>query len=164
MKKYTYTSGENPGENSDKDQNENPDEQKGYEASLASTVTSLGISQNVVGALAYLLGWVTGIGFLLIEKENSFVRFHAMQSVVVFVAFTIASIIVGWLPVIGGVLSSLLGFVGRFVWLFLMYQAYLGVRYKLPYTGDFAEKQLETWVASSCLPCKHLNPSCHFRI
>ena len=139
MKKYTYTPGKNP----DKDQNENADEPGGHEARSSSTVTSLGISQNMAGALAYLLGWVTGIGFLLIEKENSFVRFHAMQSVVVFVALTIASIIAGWLPVIGGVLSSLVGLGGIFLWLFLMYQAYLGVRYKLPYAGDFAEKQLE---------------------
>lgn len=147
MKKYTYTPGEkpdeDPSENPGNDQNENADDGSGYEARADSTVTSLGISQNMAGALAYLLGWVTGIGFLLIEKENSFVRFHAMQSIVVFVAFTIASIIVGWLPVIGGVLSSLLGVGGIFVWLFLMYQAYLGVRYKLPYAGDFAEKQLE---------------------
>ena len=94
-------------------------------------------------ALTYVLGWVTGIIFLFIEKENSFVRFHAMQSVVVFVAFTIASIVIGWLPVIGGILSLLLSLGGILVWLFLMYQAFLGVRYKLPYAGDFAEKQLE---------------------
>ena len=94
-------------------------------------------------ALTYVLGWVTGIIFLFIEKENSFVRFHPMQSVVVFVAFTIASIVIGWLPVIGGILSLLLSLGGILVWLFLMYQAFLGVRYKLPYAGDFAEKQLE---------------------
>jgi uncharacterized membrane protein len=97
----------------------------------------------VATALTYVLGWVTGIVFLFIEKENSFVRFHAMQSVVVFVAFTIASIVIGWLPVIGGILSLLLSLGGILVWLFLMYQAFLGVRYKLPYAGDFAEKQLE---------------------
>jgi uncharacterized membrane protein len=97
----------------------------------------------VATALTYVLGWVTGIIFLFIEKENSFVRFHAMQSVVVFVAFTIASIVIGWLPVIGGILSLLLSLGGILVWLFLMYQAFLGVRYKLPYAGDFAEKQLE---------------------
>ena len=97
----------------------------------------------MAGALACLLGWVTGIVFFLIETENSFVRFHAMQSVVVFVAFTIASFIVGWLPVIGGELSNLIGIGGLFLWLFLMYQAFLGLRYKLPYAGDIAEKQLD---------------------
>jgi uncharacterized membrane protein len=138
MKKYTYTLGEDQ-----KDHNEDSDARGASGARPLSTVTSLEINQNVAGALTYLLGWVTGFFFLLIEKENSFVRFHAMQSVVVFVAFTIASIVVGWLAIVGGVLTTLLGFVGIFVWLFLMYQAFLGVRYKLPYAGDFAEKQLE---------------------
>lgn len=143
MKKYTYTPGEDPRENQDKDQNNNADDGRGNEAGPKSTVTSLGISQNMAGALTYLLGWVTGVGFLLIEKENSFVRFHAMQSVVVFVAITIASMIVGWVPIVGDLLSTLLGIGGLFVWLFMMFQAFIGVRYKLPYAGDFAEKQLE---------------------
>ena len=150
MKKYTYTpgedhsdsSGEDPREDNDKDQDENGDERRGYEATAGSTVISLGISQNMAGALTYLLGWVTGIVFLLIEKENSFVRFHAMQSVVVFAEFTIASIVVGWLPGIGVILSNALGVGGFFLWVFMMYQAFNGVRYKLPYAGDFAEKQL----------------------
>jgi len=138
MKKYTYTPGEDR-----EDQYEDSDERETSGARPSSTATTLGINQNVAAALTYVLGWVTGIVFLLIEKENSFVRFHAMQSVVVFVAFTIASIVLGWLPVIGGILSLLLSFGGILVWLFLMYQAFLGVRYKLPYAGDFAEKQLE---------------------
>lgn len=143
MKKYTYTPGEDPRENNGEDQNENADDGGAFESGDNNSVTSLGISQNMAGALTYLLGWVTGIVFLLIEKENSFVRFHAMQSIVVFVAFTIASFIAGWLPVIGGVLSSLLALGGIIIWLFMMYQAFIGVRYKLPYAGDFAEKQLE---------------------
>ena len=143
MKKYTYTPGEDPRENNGEDQNENADDGGAFESGDNNSVTSLGISQNMAGALTYLLGWVTGIVFLLIEKENKFVRFHAMQSIVVFVAFTIASFIAGWLPVIGGVLSSLLALGGIIIWLFMMYQAFIGVRYKLPYAGDFAEKQLE---------------------
>lgn len=147
MKKYTYTPGENPDEdpreNSGEDQYEIADEGEPQEARSANTVTSLGINQNMAGALTYLFGWVTGIAFLLIEKENKFVRFHAMQSVVVFAALTIALIVAGLLSVFGGGLSFLLVIGGIFLWLFLMYQAYLGVRYKLPYAGEFAEKQLE---------------------
>ena len=46
--------------------------------------TSSGMQANVAGLLCYLLGVITGIIFILIEKENKFVRFHAMQSIIVF--------------------------------------------------------------------------------
>jgi len=46
--------------------------------------TSTGLQENIAGLLCYVLGWVTGIIFLFIEKENKFVRFHAVQSIVVF--------------------------------------------------------------------------------
>lgn len=39
---------------------------------------------NVAGLLCYIGFWVTGIIFLVIEKKNKTVRFHAMQSLVVF--------------------------------------------------------------------------------
>ncbi|MDP3142898.1 MAG: hypothetical protein Q8N14_02985, partial [Candidatus Omnitrophota bacterium] len=46
--------------------------------------TSTGIEPKVAGLLSYLLGFITGVIFLLIEKENKFVRFHALQSIIVF--------------------------------------------------------------------------------
>ena len=46
--------------------------------------TSLGIDQNLAGLLCYVVGWVTGIVFLILEGKNKFVRFHAVQSIVVF--------------------------------------------------------------------------------
>jgi uncharacterized membrane protein len=107
-----------------------------------SNETSLGIEENVAGVLTYVAVWVTGIAFLLIEKENSFVRFHAMQSIVVFVPLTILSWIVGALPGIGGFLEFILWVLGVGLWLFLMLQAYQGKRYKLPFAGEFAESQL----------------------
>ena len=47
--------------------------------------TALGVSENVASLLTYVLGWITGIVFLLVEKENKTVRFHAWQSIAVFV-------------------------------------------------------------------------------
>ena len=43
--------------------------------------SSTGIQPNVAALLAYLVGFVSGLVFFLIEKENKFVRFHAMQSI-----------------------------------------------------------------------------------
>ena len=109
----------------------------------AEAKTNVGTTENVAGLLAYVLMWLTGIIFLLTEKENDFVRFHAMQSIVIFVPLTIASLIVGFLPIIGGLVAVILQIGTIIIWLFMMYQAFQGNRYKLPYAGEFAETQLK---------------------
>jgi uncharacterized membrane protein len=108
------------------------------------TTTSMNLEENLAGALCYVLGWLTGIIFLVLEKENRFVRFHAMQSLVTFLALFVISITVGMIPLIGWIISILLTPVGVILWLILMYKAYQGEMYKLPVIGDFVEKQLET--------------------
>ena len=102
--------------------------------------TSSGMEENVAGLLCYLFGWLSGLIILLIEKENKFVRFHAWQSIIVFAAFIIVMIVLGIIPVIGWVVSSILGIVVFVLWIVLMYKAYKGERYKLPWAGDLAEK------------------------
>jgi len=101
--------------------------------------TSTGMEQNLAGLLCYVLGWITGIIFLLLEKDNRFVRFHAIQSIVVFGAFMVIEIILGFIPVIGWILTSLLGILAFILWIVLMVQAYGGKMYKLPIAGDIAE-------------------------
>ena len=103
--------------------------------------TSTGLEENVAGLLCYVLGWISGIVFLLLEKENKFVRFHAIQSICVFGVLTIASIILGLIPVIGAVLTWLLSILGLILWILLMVKAFQGTLYKLPWAGDFAEKK-----------------------
>jgi len=99
--------------------------------------TGLGLPKNTAAALSYVLGWLTGIVFLLIEKDP-FVRFHAMQSIIVFGALTI----INFIPLIGWILSPLVLIVGFILWLLLIYKAYQGEEFKLPVVGDFAKKQL----------------------
>ncbi|MBS3756858.1 MAG: DUF4870 domain-containing protein [Desulfobacterales bacterium] len=103
--------------------------------------TALGIDQNIEAVLCYVLGWLTGILFLFLEKENQFVRFHAMQSLVVFLALFVLSLVVGWIPVIG-LLSPVIFLVAVILWILLMVKAFQGEMYKLPWAGDFAEKQV----------------------
>ncbi len=103
--------------------------------------TSLGIDENVEALLSYLLGWVTGIIFLALERENKFVRFHAAQSLAVFLPLFVAMIIIGMIPFIGWFLSILISILTLLLWLFLMFKAFKGEKYKLPVAGDFAEKQ-----------------------
>jgi len=101
------------------------------------TKTGLGLPKNTAAALSYVLGWLTGIVFLLIEKDP-FVRFHAMQSIITFGILTLLSFV----PVVGWILSPLVMIVGFVLWLVLIYKAYQGEEFKLPLIGDWAKKLL----------------------
>jgi len=105
--------------------------------------TSMGLEPNIAGLLCYVLGWITGIIFLIMEKENQFVRFHAMQSIVVFGAITVVDIILSFIPILGWIINWLIGVLAFILWIVLMLKAYQGQRYKVPWAGDFAEKQLK---------------------
>lgn len=108
--------------------------------------TSLGLEENIAGALCYILGWITGIVFFLLEKENRFVRFHAMQSIVTFLPLTVLIWIIRglffWVPVMSWAILSLIWILTLILWLILMIKAYQGELFKLPIVGDFAEKQI----------------------
>jgi uncharacterized membrane protein len=111
---------------------------------VAGSTTNL--EPNVAGLLCYLATWITGLIFFLIEKENKFVRFHAMQSMVTFGAIFVGYIVfmgLGFIPVIGllfDILSWILAVLAFVLWIVLMVKAYQGERFKLPIAGDFAEK------------------------
>ncbi len=102
--------------------------------------TSSGLDENVAALLSYVLGWITGLIFFLVEKDNQFVRFHAMQSIVFFVAVMIVYTVVGLLPLINVILLPILGILTFIVWIILMIRAYQGQKYKLPVVGDLADK------------------------
>jgi len=104
-------------------------------------VSSTGLDPNLAGLLCYLLGLITGIVFLIIEKKNRYVRFHAYQSLAVFGGLFVFSVIVRFIPLIGPFVYFLL-VVGSFVlWILLMVKAYQGEQFKLPVAGDWAEEQ-----------------------
>ena len=103
--------------------------------------TALGLDENIEGLLCYVLGWVTGIAFLLLEKKNKFVRFHAVQSLVTFLALFVVATVAGIIPFFGWVISILIAPLGLIIWILLMYKAFKGERFKLPLVGDFAERQ-----------------------
>lgn len=103
--------------------------------------TSLNISENLAGLLCYILGWVTGIIFLILEKENKFVRFHALQSLLTFLPLSVIAWAIGWIPFVGWIISTLI-WIGMFVlWIVLMVKAYQGEKYKLPIVGDIAGRE-----------------------
>jgi uncharacterized membrane protein len=102
--------------------------------------TDVGLEENVAGLLCYVLGWVSGVVFLIIEPKNKFVRYHAIQSIIVFGAISIASAIFSPIPYAGPVIGTLLGILAFILWIILMVKAYKGTKYKLAVSGNLAEK------------------------
>lgn len=100
---------------------------------------------NVAAALSYLVTPFTGIAFFVIEKEDKFVRFHAFQSILFGIAAGIAMSIASALVVllIGIILTPLVSIASLAIYLLLMYKAYSGEMYELPYLGAIAKKQVE---------------------
>jgi uncharacterized membrane protein len=103
--------------------------------------SSTGLSANVAGLLCYVLAWVTGIIFVVLEKKSTFVRFHAWQSIMTFGVLTVAQLILSWIPFVGWILSILIGILMFVLWLILIIQAGTGKMWKVPWAGDWAEKQ-----------------------
>ena len=107
---------------------------------------STGLQENVAGLLCYLLGWLTGIIFLLIDKRP-FVRFHAAQSIVVFGGLTILRIILSFGFLHGGVytfglwslISLLVSIVTLIAWIVLMIMAYQGKLFEVPIAAPIAK-------------------------
>ena len=113
--------------------------------------TSTGLQANLAGLLCYILGWITGLIFFFIEKENKFIRFHAVQSIIVFGGLTVLSIVVSILQIIFmfiltplavllGFVSTIIFLVGLALWILLMLKAYQNQTYKLPFLGEYSEK------------------------
>jgi uncharacterized membrane protein len=108
--------------------------------------TSTGLDENVAGLLCYVAWWISGLVFFLIEKKNKFVRFHALQSIIVFGIINLALIIIwplSFIPFIGlffGVIVWIIWVLAIVLWILLMIKAYQGEKFKLPWAGNLAEK------------------------
>ena len=106
----------------------------------AGTASTLDLEPNVAGLLCYVGGWISGIILLLLEQKNKFVRFHAVQSIIVFGALHIAGIILGTIPFVGPFFGSIIGVIGVILWIVLMVKAYHYQRYRVPWAADLADK------------------------
>ena len=96
-------------------------------------------NSNLVAAIAYLFGWISGIIVYLVKPNDSFARFHAVQSMIWSLLLGVVSLVLS-ITVVGLILVPIVWIVGGVSWLWLMYKAYTGERYHLPFVGEWAEK------------------------
>lgn len=107
----------------------------------SSSETTTGLAPNVAGLLCYVGWWISGIVFVVLEKKSTFVRFHAWQSIVTFGVLTVVQIAIAVIPFVGWILSPLVWILSVVLWILLMVQAGSGKMWKLPWVGNWAEKQ-----------------------
>lgn len=107
----------------------------------AVTKSGTGLPKNTAAALSYVLGPVTGVVFYVLEKDP-YVRFHAMQSIVVFVVLVALQWVFGLTLVLLPVVP-LLSIVMFILWLLLIYKAWMGSEWEVPVLGKYARKLLK---------------------
>ena len=95
--------------------------QQSYFEQTASCISpyekiSMGMRTPAAGWLSYLGGWITGLIFLLLKRENRFVRFHAMQSLLFFGAIGIVTTVFSHIPLLASIGVGL-GFVSFICWI-----------------------------------------------
>lgn len=100
--------------------------------------TSLQMEPQLAALLSYALGLVTGLVFYLLEKENRFVRFHALQSCGLSIILIVVSSVAGLIPTVGMTLNLLVNLGGLAIWVVCMVKAYQGDWFRLPVIGDIA--------------------------
>jgi uncharacterized membrane protein len=127
----------------------------------SSQGTQTGLDENVAAALAYVLGWITGIVMYVVESDNRTVRFHAAQSVVVFGGLFVVSVALsfvqgalslalsplgtggnvalGLLSMVLGLVSAVIGIGGFVLWVYLLVRTYQGGDPRIPVAAGIAE-------------------------
>lgn len=117
----------------------------------AAAASQPGMAENVAGLLCYLVGWITGLIFFLIDKRP-YVRFHAAQSIVLFGGLHILMFVLGIFFGVAFFSGRVVGFTAGWalirvldllcfiLWILLMVKAYQGERFRVPVAADLAEK------------------------
>ncbi len=106
--------------------------------------TSTGLDEKVAGLLCYVVGWVSGLVFFLLEKDNKFIRYHAMQSIITFGVLSIAIAILSSIPLIGLTIAWIAWPLTIALIVVLAFKAYQGEEYRLRWAGDLARRWLDS--------------------
>ena len=106
----------------------------------AAAAVTEGMGENVAGLLCYVLGWLTGIIFLLVDKRP-FVKFHAAQSIVVFGGLHAIHFLLRFTHffLFSFGFQALLGLAGFVLWIVLMIKALQHEMFRVPLAADIAD-------------------------
>jgi uncharacterized membrane protein len=115
--------------------------------SPAEEPSRLGMDSNLAGALCYLFGCLSGIILFLVENKNKKVRFHALQSTLIFSLLGIIAVVLIALSIFADlfpfrVANGLVWVIQFVVWIVMIIRTYQGQTVKIPALGDFVQEQV----------------------
>jgi uncharacterized membrane protein len=113
-----------------------------------SKKSTTGMEPKIAILIAYLFGWIGGLIIWLIEKENKFVKWNALQALILGIfevaCILVISVILGLIPYIGWFLFSWLGYVAAAVlWVFAIVcivKGFQGNSYRIPGISTLTDK------------------------
>jgi len=105
-----------------------------------TTKGSTGLDTKTAAALSYVFPVLSGLLFLIVEKDE-YVRFHAMQAIVVFTGLFILDEIFK-ITVVFSSMGQLIGIIGFVLWLVLIYKAWQGEKWEVIFFGKIANQLL----------------------
>ena len=116
---------------------------------------STGLPSNIAAALA-CIPLVGGIVFFILERQDPFVDFYSMQSIVFGLSWFLCNVvseiihvIFSAITAIGGILVFFWAIIAAVIhvafvvlWIIATWRAFTGVRWEIPYIGPMARKQV----------------------
>ncbi len=113
-------------------------------APMGGTPSAAGSNKKTYTILAYLLGWLTGLIFLFVGKDDPDVKWNAANSVVVFGGLSVLNLVLSFIPVVN-VLTIVVFVVGFILWVMIMIQALQGTgqRIPAPLVGQYINKYVD---------------------
>ena len=106
----------------------------GQPAPMGGTPSAVGNNKKTYTILAYVFGWIGGLIFLFVGKDDPDVKWNAANSVIFFGGLTIVIFIVGLIPFVQ-VVASLLGLAGFVYWIIFLVKALQGNGERIPTPG-----------------------------
>ena len=104
------------------------------------TKSSTGLEPNVAGVLCYVFGWLSGLIFLLLEKDSEFVKFHARQSLALFGVLTVIAMVARFIPFLGELIAMLTSVVTFVAWITMIVFAAQGKQVSVPVISELADQ------------------------
>jgi|SRR5450756_678044 len=106
----------------------------GQPAPMGGTPSAAGSNKKTYTILAYLLGWITGLIFLFVGKDDPDVKWNAANSIVVFGGLSIVNLILSFIPVVN-VLVFVVSIAGFIYWVIFMIRGLQGNGQRIPAPG-----------------------------
>ncbi|MCI9272548.1 MAG: DUF4870 domain-containing protein [Clostridiales bacterium] len=103
------------------------------------------MTNTAKAVLSYVFGFISGIIFLAVEKDNEFVRKCAAQSFVFSLLWGVVTTVLRWVPIIGWLFSSLAGLACFGVWILLIVKASGNTYFRLPGVSELSERYVIDW-------------------